>query len=434
MTITSEPARHDASRNLAALWTPALLWHPRFMGDGATTPLIPALFWLTERLRPRRVLALNTGDGAALFAVCQALDKAADATSGARVTGWGRWSDQATGRALTAVPDRLLRHAEQLYPTLLRLEIGDAPAPGPASDRPDLMLITLDAEAGADADTLAAQIGDWRAGLADGGLLVLIGAPGGLTAQMRAGLWLDVGAGLALFGAGDDLPAAVADLAADAQDGHAADAIRWMFRQFGAVAETARHAAIQERRAGTLADKARAAGKELAQLRQSWDARGLELARAQAALYAAENPHPRLAELAAELDAARAEQDHVAAQVAQERQTRFFETSALTAELERIRAQADSAAAEAQAQAHKQLTQAQAQTRKQLAEAQSAHQRDSKASSSTIATLTSEIAALKKRLADQERALSAYKAEVLASTSWRLTAPVRAVGKMLRRR
>ncbi|MDO5631734.1 MAG: hypothetical protein Q4G22_07840 [Paracoccus sp. (in: a-proteobacteria)] len=412
MTTIFEPDHHDASNGLAALWTPALLWQPRLVGDSTTTPLIPTLFWLADRLRPRRVLALNVGDGAALFAVCQAMDKASGAEAGAQVIGCGHWTDPATGRALTAAPDRLLRHAEQMYPAMLRLQVGDAPAPAP--DRPDLMLVTLDADASNDA--LAARIRDWRAGLVGGGLLVLVGAPRGLTAQMGAGLWLDVGAGLTLLGAGDDLPAAVADLAANAQDGQAAGAICWMFQQLGSATETARRVAIAERRATTQADKARAMGKELTQLRQSWDARGLELARAQAALYAAGNPHPRLAELAAALDEARADQDLAKAQAAQERQSRFFETAALTAELERVRAQIEGQSADTLAQIRKQMT-----------EAESAHQRDSATSSATIATLT-------KRLADQERALTAYKTEVQASTSWRLTAPVRALGRMLKRR
>lgn len=53
----------------------ALFWRARHLAPSPALPHLPILFWLVDALRPARVLSLGLGDGVALRAVAQALER-----------------------------------------------------------------------------------------------------------------------------------------------------------------------------------------------------------------------------------------------------------------------------------------------------------------------------------------------------------------------
>jgi hypothetical protein len=62
---------------LSAQSLTALLWRPKFLHPDAMLAHTPFLFWLTETLRPRVIVDLETGCGVGYFAFCQAIEKLA---------------------------------------------------------------------------------------------------------------------------------------------------------------------------------------------------------------------------------------------------------------------------------------------------------------------------------------------------------------------
>jgi chromosome segregation ATPase len=113
------PKPDDLPQQSDAYFAPALFqslfWKPRFLIDAPVTAHLPLLFWLTAALRPRRVAVLGCNDGAAHFALCQALDKL---NLDARCQGYGFWSNGPTP------PPALLAHEGMLYDTLSQITAG----------------------------------------------------------------------------------------------------------------------------------------------------------------------------------------------------------------------------------------------------------------------------------------------------------------------
>lgn len=80
------PTPHDG-RETAVLTTPsgyplyapiatqALFWRPRFVFPSPMVDQIPYLFWLIDVIRPRSVVQIGLGDGLAYLSICQAVEK-----------------------------------------------------------------------------------------------------------------------------------------------------------------------------------------------------------------------------------------------------------------------------------------------------------------------------------------------------------------------
>jgi hypothetical protein len=96
----------------------ALFWKPRFLVDAPLTTYLPLLNWLVSVARPRRIGVLGCDDGAAHFALCQALDRL---RLDGRCQGFGFWRDADSGEP-TDPPSVLRHHEELLYEDLSQLE------------------------------------------------------------------------------------------------------------------------------------------------------------------------------------------------------------------------------------------------------------------------------------------------------------------------
>lgn len=111
----SDPAKmlvvHEAGTSvltdpetLSSLIVPAIFSRAKYLGPSQTLHHLPFLSWLVEALKPRRVVEIGLNHGVSYFATCQAaerLDCLLDCT------GIGEWSD--------GVPEDLARYNDEQY-------------------------------------------------------------------------------------------------------------------------------------------------------------------------------------------------------------------------------------------------------------------------------------------------------------------------------
>ncbi len=114
LDVTRTKPADRAEAVVLPVWMRSLFWHPQFR---LATPLAlyaPLLFWLTARTRPQRITVIGADDGFAHFLFCQAAENAGIP---ARVKGFGLWKD-GTGAPTLKVPETLAAHARESYPDL----------------------------------------------------------------------------------------------------------------------------------------------------------------------------------------------------------------------------------------------------------------------------------------------------------------------------
>lgn len=369
---------------LPDLLLPAALFRPlRYLRPSDALPHLPLLVWLVETLRPRQVLSLGLGDGVAYLAVCQAMER----HEGGCV---------AILPEAAPVPAEIADHHDRNYRDLSRL----IPAPDgvhwagtetyfPASTV-DLVLVPAP-----DAQTLRALAeSDRQRLLPDHAVIVLCGGDHATGPADAPDLWpdrprmhLDAGmghgaAGITLIGPDPLLAPLRGPLQGVLQRLGAALA-------FESEIGTARADIAAARAACTIAE-ARAADLDARHevLTQAYAERSGLLARLQADLFDLRTMSEEHADLQRRLDAAQAEVD-----------TRYREIAALTHYVE-------------------------ARTRSHKAQIE-------KLSATLTDTIrATELAPLAHRLHEAEAATTA----LLNSTSWRITAPFRAIVLALRRR
>ncbi|WP_133170125.1 hypothetical protein [Kumtagia ephedrae] len=68
-------AQEPSLQSVQPLASRSLFWKARYVRASRLLPNIPALFWLTEVVRPTVFLAPEIGDGVAYFAVCQSVER-----------------------------------------------------------------------------------------------------------------------------------------------------------------------------------------------------------------------------------------------------------------------------------------------------------------------------------------------------------------------
>lgn len=151
----------------------ALFWKPRFMPPSRSLLHVPMLFWLTTTLAPRRAAILGVGDGVAHFALCQAMETF-KLRGGGDCVGYGYWSDSKSEKPSASVPAPLSEHQNMLYEGVSRLVAAESPTDAleELSARPvDLLCVDLEAlpkNAVISADSVASAV-------AANGVLVLLG-------------------------------------------------------------------------------------------------------------------------------------------------------------------------------------------------------------------------------------------------------------------
>lgn len=500
--LVEKPVFEDvSSASIEACFAPqlfrALFWKPRHLLSSPVTAHLPLLFWLTAAVRPRYAAVIGCDDGAAHFALCQAIDKLG---LEAQCHGFGFWNDTETGASRTAPPDALLAHQEMLYEAssslLCGLAIEDVMERLVATPA-DLLVVDLNALPDGASPSGEALLSC----LSDEGVLVVHGSnrmrsPGsrhrslarfvGTAPRVEFG----TGDGLTALFRHDDPPGPLASLLGASAQGRLRGDVEAVFRRSGLGLVCAAEAvSLGEclRRSGAalaLARKELAEAKEsLAQLRTSHERRSEKIAELQVELFDLRTEsageastraqlEQRLAAIAAERDqkigalesleaeraAERADAEARLAAVSgerdQERRARFEETAALTRIAEDLRAKADAAEAEQRGQGEEmdrlaedrdrarsaleeleaQLSGSRAETENRLAEmkagrdeARAEAERERQARFSETAALT--------RIAEELRAKNRSQAEKIAylsnSVSWKLTAPLRRVRKLV---
>lgn len=136
----------------ALLASEALVWRPRFMAETAFVSHLPFCFWLADLLRPLHVMAVGMTDAVSYFALCQALDKLSVATT---CTGVGTWSVTAIDtetkgptETLQQIPAHVQTHNTDHYAALSKIRWQEAtPALTTiAADTLDLLIVNLMAD------------------------------------------------------------------------------------------------------------------------------------------------------------------------------------------------------------------------------------------------------------------------------------------------
>lgn len=387
----------------------AALLRPRFSRNPAAMRHVPLLFWLVSALRPVHSLVLGVGEGDLFFALCQALDRLDQSTTCTGI------NNPASIDSDPQTAQDLREHLRQLYPDLADLRTADdagAILKGQRKGSVDLLLLDLEQMDGA---TLPGHEDLMRPLHADG-VLMLRGKINPANKALRAltdhpaAIRFRTSTDLVILPQGEAMPAALSPLVSTAPRGEITGDINRLLLRLGEGLE----AAARHRQAIEAGET----GKPLATLRQSHEQRGQHLSRALVEVFELRTRHARFEDARTETE------EQLAAARA------MIET--LTTELGEARTACDSERKARHA------------TEKELAATQSRKATQGKDDSSTITERESEretrfreTAALTRRLEvmrAENAHLSARVTELLESTSWRITAPMRSVGDNLRQR
>lgn len=96
--------------------TETLFWRPRYIANSPVMQHVPFLFWLMGSTRPRNVVVFGSRNGVVPFALCQAMDKL---NISGHCLSIGFWTDTETGKK-GVVPSALRGHTSQLYDDILQ--------------------------------------------------------------------------------------------------------------------------------------------------------------------------------------------------------------------------------------------------------------------------------------------------------------------------
>lgn len=415
------------------------LWQPRFPAESMHH--LPLLFWLVAALRPERAAVAGLGEGGEFFALCQALD---------RVGQPGRCLGFGLGPSAGEISHRITSHAAEFYPDLASLKMladeGVLPRPGSL----DLLLINGAALPTTPREDLATPEA-WLQLLARNGVLILydmaritgLGEEWQEVAAHPAALEHETDPGLIIIPAGEALPEALAPLAFGARHGVIAGGMGALLDRLGqALQDRADQVVIAaeaaaDRAVATATRKGEARlSRQLASLDSAYAARGTKLGRMQADLFEARQAQvdmtARLEAVEqaqdaalAKVEAANARAEEAAARAEAERTSRFQETAALTGEMEALHKRlAETEANLAKVQKSKPAAGKSAPDKAMLAEAERKVTAARRANDRLRAE-TAEMRDAEARLIVRIAELETYVAELLASTSWRITAPMR---------
>jgi hypothetical protein len=136
--------------------------HLDFLADSSSFSHLPVLFWLLEALRPRTMIKLGVGDGVAYFAVCQAM---ADLVPGGQCYGVDGWADNEG-----VVPTKIEDHNARVH--YGRSELIDAEPWQAASRFADGSVDLLFIDTGLDTDKVESLRSNWLTKIAPGGALL----------------------------------------------------------------------------------------------------------------------------------------------------------------------------------------------------------------------------------------------------------------------
>lgn len=439
------PQRSDILFAPATIET--MFWRPRFIVDTPQMQHAPFLFWLVAALRPLNVAVFGSGNGAAQFALCQAMDKLNLAGC---CLGIGFWADQNTGKA-GPVPATLRDHASQLYDDIVHWRIESSPREALAAIAPgSLDLLFIDACDLPEGELPRAE--EWLRVLHRDGVIVVHGKLSvddgrNLSGKLPVISFPDE-QGLVVLTLSDAPPPRLRALQEASDQGTLPGEIGLFFRRLGqghlAVARQAVTAEENRTLTSTLSDLRRERDEALTlgkEMREAYEARGRKLSELQEEFIERET---RLAGFEQQIEANRQEASVLAAKLKIEREARSVEVVALAAQMETARQQHEQMLADAKADAGAQvqiieLKQELDKARQKSARAGADLERERKTRFSETAALTRHMESLRhtaqkaeaelqqesKRLKTENARLEKQVTDLLNSTSWRVTAPMR---------
>lgn len=366
----------------------ALFWRARYLRPSGMLPHLPLLFWLVDVLRPRQVVSRGLGDGVAYFAACQAID---------RLGSGGACTAIVTGGPGTAlIGADLADHNDRNYHDLSRLvTAGSEPAAALFADGSVDLLLIDQAGALSLTDSLPRE---WQDKLSARAVIVLCGTGQNARQDLFEGrprISFAEGAGLVMILQGTDCDSRLEKLA---EAGSYQTEMRAALHRLGEAHQFEwHHRVARDEISAARKAQADAESRQVnleathAMLTRAYAERSNVIARLQSDIFDVKTAQGERAELQRRLDIAQVEQDRLKAEL----DIRFREIAALTQFLE--------------------------------ARARGYQGRIAKVTDGIRAT---EVAPLAHRLHEAEAGVEA----ILNSTSWRLTAPFRAIVLALRRR
>lgn len=127
------PATGDAGLDAALAGSRAIFWRPRHLTPSPMLGQIPFLFWIMETVRPRSIAQIGLGDGLVYMALCQAAERL-----GGRTVLMGCQSASGDGAAL--LPHDLQQQHDAQYPDVSVLLPCD-PRSCPVPDDLDMLVL-----------------------------------------------------------------------------------------------------------------------------------------------------------------------------------------------------------------------------------------------------------------------------------------------------
>ncbi|WP_297772748.1 hypothetical protein [uncultured Roseovarius sp.] len=255
-----------------------LFWRPRFRVNSPVQLHAPMLLWLAADARIKHVGVLGVGDGFAHFLFCQAIDKLN--TQGC-CSGFGFWIDRDSGAARVQPPSVLSEHAEQFYEDIsdIRTCLGTTEAIETIIENSlDLLFIDLDALAENDyphVEDLIRLLQSNAIMIIHGTNALRRDSDHGVTLAKQLGrlerLEFREGAGLTVFPIGEEQPSRLKSLMKARENGEVPRDIQLVFRRLGQSL-----AAIEETR--TLKSKIASSTKALAEVQEKLKSTKQELA------------------------------------------------------------------------------------------------------------------------------------------------------------
>jgi len=390
-----------------SLTSRALFWTPRFVTGAAFSHNLPFSFWLTDVARPTRIMALGMTDGESYFGFCQALDKLNIA---AMCNGFGTWSSADTPGQIedvTEVPAAIISHNTSNYSDFSRINWREALMALKAveAETLDLLIVNLAADLG-DGDLffdLALRK------MSDQGIIVVHDLSCVHSDPTKASSLETLRNQYPSFQFGDDEDAVMVVLVGSRQDDrlqHFAsmktgsaefNTVQAVFRQLGAGHFYAWNSEAERQRAQQAQDRADQATAE----------------------------HDAIAKRYATLNAAYEERSK---KIAND-QARLFDLQQKVRDSETLESQIGSERASFEAEI--------AALKEQVAQGGPTSKEDSadvKTLELQLKTRFQELAVLQREILAVEKRANAQIRAVKRSTSWRITAPLRAVVLMFRRK
>lgn len=359
MTITEPVKSHDylpqpGEEFFTSAAIETVFWRPRYIVDTPVMQHVPFLFWLVGAVRPRNVAVFGSGNGAALFAVCQALDKL---NISAHCLGVGFWREGERGK----IPAPLRDHANQIYDDIVRWRCETSVRQalnGIAQGSLDLLFIDV---SDLPKDELPSAE-EWLGLLHKDGVIVVHGELtsgngwGGLLQSLpgkQAIITFPDEEGLIVLARGDDQPSRLRALLEVSDHGILPGEVGLFFRRLGqghvAVAQQIKVSRENRKLISSVSamrderDEALNTGKELC---EAFEARSRKLSELQTELFDCQN---KLAQSEMQLEAAQREVSRSVAELQSVREAHSVEKSGLIAQLEEAKQQHTNAVEDAKA-------------------------------------------------------------------------------------